>query len=252
MSQTAVEWFKELAQEAGYTEQQSTDLLKLISNDKVGAKVNGVLKTAQDDYNAQVGRVRTLEQTAKDAQAKVEAYNAWWTGDSQKPGAYAEYENAIKERDAALAKLAGHGPLTTEESGKFVSKDDLTKMLAERDGRFASVIKEVGRVASRHAAKFHEELDTDALEKLATEKGLTVSQAYDEMVKPRVEALDKEAREKEKKDFADQAVRDALSRHKLPVDPVPQDTAPLYQRFKKEDVPVDMDGDLLAAWHGVK
>ena len=57
---------------------------------------------------------------------------------------------------------------------------------------------------------------------------------------------------KEKKQSYDEGARDALSRHKLPVDAVPQDTAPMYRTVDPKDVPKDMDADLLEAWHGVK
>ena len=61
------------------------------------------------------------------------------------------------------------------------------KDLDEREGRMIQIVKQGMRIASSHAAKFGEPLDTDALEKVAVEKGLTLDRAYEEMIRPRVE-----------------------------------------------------------------
>lgn len=252
---TPIEWLEDLCKEAGYSEDQTATLRNMIrNNDKALLRFGEVVKKA-GDYESQLGRQLAADKAAKDAQALAQQWKEWAEGKEGKPGAVQMYNQIVAERDAALAR-AGALPNGNGNGGadlsKYLTKEELQNLMAERDARYASVIKTVGRIASRHAAHFGEELDTDQLETIAKEKGVDVATAYEQMVKPRLEAKAKEQAEKEKKEFAEQAVKDALSKYKLPVDPVPTETAPMYMKYDVKDVPKDLDADLLAAWHGVK
>ena len=110
MAQTAEQYFTELAKEAGYTEDQTKVLLELAKNDKVQAKVNGTLKTAQDDYQSQLGRVKAADD-------KVKAYDQWYGTTN------AEYLKAVAERDALKQQLEGLNPNPpTLDTSKFITK----------------------------------------------------------------------------------------------------------------------------------
>jgi len=243
MPKSAKQYFEELCAEAGYSPEETAALVKVATNDKVAPKIEGLLKTA-DDYNAQVGRVRAAED-------KVQKYDQWYGT------ATAEYQQAFQQLEAEKKRLGvmdntnGNGAHQIDTT-QFITKADLEARLQDQGGRFASVIKDLTKVAGRHMHEFKEELDVDALEKMATENNLPIGIAYERMVKPRVEAREKEKLENAIKNAREEGARDALSRHKLPVDAVPQDTAPMYRTVDPKDVPKDMDADLLEAWHGVK
>ena len=225
-------------QEAGLTDDQITSAIDKIANhEKLAPKLNAFVKTATEDYQAQVGR-------AKAAQERADKLEKEWY-----PRANAEYQRALAEIEALKANP---NPNPDFDASKYLTRDDFIKMQQERDARYATVIKEATRLGSRHAATFGEELDVDALEKLANETNLPLSAAYDRMIAPRVQEKQKAAADKEKEEYAAQKVKDALSRHKLPTDPIPTESAPIYNRISPDSAPKDMDSELLAAWHGVK
>lgn len=235
MAQTPEQFFSELCKEAGYSPEDTAALLKLAANDKAASRVSSVLKTAQDDYNAQLGR-----QKASDARLKE--YEDWYAK------ANTEYNEAM-EQVKAMATRNGNGapPIDT---GMFVTKKDLESFNNDISGRWGSILKDVAKLSSFHAATWHEPLDVDGLEKLAQENRMSLTQAYDSMMKPRAEAREKEKYDKALKEAKEEGAREALSRHKLPVDSVPGEVAPMY-RTSREDVPKDMDSALLEAWNSV-
>ncbi len=258
MAKKAVDWFKELANEAGLSAEETSAFIKVAENQKLASRVETTVKTAEEDYQAQLGRVKTLD-------AELNDYKVWANGngtlrDGRKidKGALAAYQELQKQySDAAveLERMKNGGAPPDFDTTKFVTRDDIQKQLSDRDARYAGVIKQMGRLASKHAVNFKEELDVDALEKLAIETNLPLDVAYDRLIQPRVEEARKTAAEADKKAYAEQAVKDALSRHSLPTDPTPQATAPIFiQRDKAAEKangkPANMDAELMQAWSG--
>lgn len=238
------EFMTQALAEAGLTDEQVTSALgKLYSNEKLSPKLNALVKTATEDYNAQLGRVKAAED-------KVAQYNRW----------YEEAKTSVaskqKEYEDALAMLTNtnnvsNGNAAFDES-KYLPKADILKLMEERDARWGAVIKDGLAVATRHAVEFKEPLDVEALGKLAQEKGIGISEAYEQMVRPRLEKMQQEKHAAELKAAKEEGYKDALSRHKLPVDPTPAETAPIFTRVAKDQVPGDILGELQAAWNSVK
>jgi len=254
MAQTPEQFFTELCTEAGYSPEQTAQLLQLAKHEKVATKLGGVLKTAQDDYQSQVGRQKAAEDKLKSYEQQV---TDWYAKSN------AAYQQAQAERDAMNQQLSvlkqslgvdpgnGYQPPTNGDTSKYLTKEDLLAAMNEQNTRFAGVIKDITRVSSRHAAKFGEELDTEALEEtLKQHPGLSVAQAYEQMVGPRLREEQEKRHQKEKEEYAAEKLRDYKSQHHLPVDPVPTESAPMYRTVDPKDVPKDIDQDLLAAWHG--
>ncbi len=222
--------------EAGYSDEQVTTALgKIYANDKLSAKLNGLVKTATEDYQAQVGRVKQ--------------YQDWY------PKAQAEYDRmatAYKESlDELTAMRNGTGTAPTFDASKYVSKEDLIQMQREMGTRYASVIKDTAEITAEHVARFREKPDLNAIDKLATEQNIPLRMAYEKYIEPRVKDEAVKANEQWKKDQREEIERDIRSRYKLPVDATPAETSPLYRHTKPEDVPKDMDAELLNAWHSV-
>ena len=258
MAKNAKAWFQELATEAGYSPEETAALLKLADNPKAASRVETTVKTAEEDYVAQVGRVKALDGQLKDYQTWANGNGTLSDGRKIDKGALAAYQELQQQYQEAVGKLqkieqAGLPP--EFDTSKFVTRDDIQKQLSDRDARYAGVIKQMGRLASKHAVDFKEALDVDQLEKLAMETNLPLDVAYERMIGPRMEEARKTAAEAEKKAYAEQAVKDALSRHSLPTDPTPQATAPIFiQRDKaaeaKNGKPANLDSELMQAWSG--
>ncbi len=243
MPKSAEQYFKELFAEAGHSPEETAAFLKTVTSDKIAPKIEGLLKTA-DDYNAQVGRVRAAED-------KVQKYDQWYgTATQEYAQAYQQLE-AEKKRLGVMDNTNGNGNHQQIDTTQFITKADLEAQLNNQGARWASVLKDVTKISGKHMAQWKEELDVDALEKLATENNLPIAAAYEQMMRPRVETREKEKLENAIKNAREEGARDALTRHKLPVDTAPQDVAPMYRNADPKDVPKDMDADLLEAWHSV-
>src|SRR5215203_1604913 len=99
---------------AGLSDAQVTEALtKIYSNDKLGPKLNALVKTATEDYQAQVGRVKQ--------------YQDWY------PKAQAEYDRMATEYTKAVTELQalqnGNGNNQPQfDASKYVSKEDLLAM----------------------------------------------------------------------------------------------------------------------------
>jgi hypothetical protein len=94
-----------------------------------------------------------------------------------------------------------------------------------------------------HRDSFKERLDTDALIKFATEKGLPLETAYKEWVAPRVAERESESRKQDIKDAEERGAREALSKHRLPTAPIssgpsifsiPKDTPVVSNEFERQ------------------
>ena len=258
MAKKAIDWFKELANEAGLSPEETSAFIKAAENPKLASRVETTVKTAEEDYQAQLGRVKTLD-------AELNDYKVWANGngtlrDGRKidKGALAAYQELQQQYQDAVGKLQKieQGTLQPEfDTSRFVTREDLEKQNRDRDSRYATAIKEGLRIAARHAATYKEEPDMDAIEKLAVEKGLSINAAYKEWIEPREREAQQKQFEAEKKAYAEQAVKDALSRHSLPTDPTPQATAPIFiQRDraaeKANGKPANLDSELMQAWSG--
>ena len=74
----------------------------------------------------------------------------------------------------------------------------------------------MGKVASRHAAEFHEMLDVDALEKLAIDNNITVEAAYERMIEPRIKEREKVEFEAKLKQAREEGVKEGMSKQNIP------------------------------------
>lgn len=215
----------------------TTALSKIYNNEKLGSRLNALVKTATEDYQAQVGRVKQ--------------YQDWY------PKAQAEYDRMATEYNKAIAELTalrGTGTGTEPppfDASKYLTKDDLVQFNRDMGTRYAGVIKDSNRITARHVTRFKEEPDFEAIDKIAQEQGIPLNLAYDKWVEPRVKEEEKQARVNWEKQTREEIERDVRSRHNLPIEQVPQEQSPLFRKAGKDDAPKDMDAELLNTWHSV-
>jgi len=214
MAQSPEEFFSQLCREAGLDETQTASALALAKHEKLAPKLAETIRRSTDDFNAMHGRVRAAE-------TKVQGYDAWYQETAPKYSATVAELEQLKARNGNPNPNGNGAPPPNFDTSKFVAKEDVLALLNERDQRVAGAMKEVGRIASRHVAMFGEELDTDAVEKLAIENQLSITGAYERFVKPRVDERTTEATKKREQQIREEAVRDYASQHNLPAESVP-------------------------------
>src|SRR5512143_1540893 len=236
MAKKATEWFKELANEAGLSPEETAAFIKAAENPKIASTVETTAKTAEEDYQAQLGRVKSLDAELNDFKVWANGNGTLRDGRKIDKGALAAYQELQQQYQAAVAeaeRLKAGGEPPAFDTSKFVTREDIQKQMQDRDTRYAAVIKQMGRLASKHAVEFKEALDVDALEKLAVETNLPLDVAYERMIGPRLEEARKAQYAKEKEEYAAQKVKDFASTHQMPTDPTPSVTAPIFiQRDK--------------------
>lgn len=231
-------YMTEALAEAGLTDNEVTSALtKLYANEKLSSKLNAVVKTATEDYQAQVGRVSALDAKDKTRDREMQDYYQ---------RVNAEHARVVKE----LNDLKAGGVPTFDET-KYVSKEDLRASITEMGGRFASVLKDATSITAAHVARFGEAPDLEAIEEIATKQNLPIRAAYDKYIEPRMKEKEVADRKKWEADTRAEMERDIRSQHKLPIDTRPPETAPIYSRTKAADAPKDMDAELMDAWRGV-
>jgi thymidylate kinase len=237
------EYITQALSEAGLTDQEVVQAVeKLYKNEKLAPKLNGLVKIATQDYNAQVGRAQAAQQRLD----KLE--KEWYPQANQQ---YLQMQQQYQKVLGELEQARAGGTPPEFDATKYVSKDDLQKYDEDRAGRFARVLKETNAITASHVSRFKDTPDFEAIDKLATEHQIPLKAAYEKWIEPRVEEERKKSNEEWKKQQREEIERDVRSRYQLPVDHTPPETPPIYQRLKPEDLPKDLDADLLAAWHGV-
>jgi hypothetical protein len=241
----------EAMREAGMNDDQVVAALdKIAGNEKLSGKLNNILKTATEDYNAQVGRVNTLTQRNQYLETD------WY------PKADAEYKRLQGEYNKAMAELqrAQSSGLPPEfDPSRYMTKEDMERTVQNIGQRMGGLVKDVGRIASRHAAVYREELDMNALDELAVqmakERGLTpgsvpITDVYEKFVEPRKKDAEVAARKQWEADTRAQIERDLRSANNLPVDSKPPEQSQLYRPTPTDQIPKDMDMELLGVWNG--
>ena len=218
--------------EAGLSDEQvNSALLKVYSNEKLSPKLNAMVKTATEDYQAQVGRVKQ--------------YQDWY------PKAQAEYDRMASEYTRVTQELqtlqTGGGTPQQFDASNYVSKQDLAQMQVDMGRRYAGVIKDTAAITAEHVSRFKEKPDLDAVDKLATDQNIPLRMAYEKWIEPRVKEQEKEANDKWKQDQRSEIERDLRSRYQLPTETVAAEQSPMFR--KGVEAPKDMDAELLQAWH---
>lgn len=252
MAQSAKAYFEKLFADAGIDPNTATAVISAISHEKVSPQLDSLVKTATEDYNAQLGRVRAME-------AKVREYDEQWY-----PKANAEYlkmQAELAQSQARLQALVGAGnqpsnnpdgtPPPALDPNRFLTKDDFVKAIQEQGGRYANVIKTTNSITAKHVAKFGEAPDFEAIEKISTEENLPLAAAYEKWISPRVKDQDTANRAEWEKKRTAEIEADIRTRLGVPADPVPSESSPFFARPDKgQSAPAGLsDMELLKVWN---
>jgi hypothetical protein len=191
--------------------QRITDYLKAKGLDA------GEIRDAFDQLDAADADLDVLAAQVSDATKKNADWLKWYND------TIPEVQNIATERDALKAQIAkleaagitvGSTPTTKNtaekvEQGQYVSPAELAKLRNDMAVATSNVMKGLTRVSLRHMKDFQEEPDLDEIEKIVSERGLSVEDAYDRWVAPKREA--KRAEEVQRK--IEQGVKEGVQSH---------------------------------------
>lgn len=198
---------EQLMQEAGASEEQKQAFLAIIGNDKVSKRLS-------DDVMMHADYASKMDSLRADRTKWEKFYSDLQVWQAKEEQRYAQAHAVLQN---------GEPPEPVMKPGDYITPQQLKDEMAQRERTTISLLKDMGRIASAHAVEFKETLDTDALEKIAVEKNLTLTGAYNEMVRERRDVSQKEKFTNQLQQARDEGARDALAKHKLPVDTQPRE-----------------------------
>jgi len=146
------------------------------------------------------------------------------------------------ERVAQLERLAqgnGHDPnggngganqtvLTTEALDGL--RKEFTQKQQQQEQNFLTLLEGVGDITSDYVVRFKEKPDLAAIKKIAIEKNMSLTQAYDAYIAPRLQTQQQADLEARIKAAREEGAKDALSKHRLPTHDSPREFHPLLDR----------------------
>lgn len=195
---------------------------ELIKDDKVSAKLKeGVL--ARADYSSAMDSLRTERESfateVAEARQKISGWQTWYGETSTQ---VATMQDKLKQYETAYGEIEPEG--TKRAAARMgVSKEELEKALDtkmnQRDLAALKFADDLTDIKMDFRDRFKEKLDTEAVYKVAGERGVDLKTAYDLHIATRVEeARTKDIDERIKKERLE-AVTEYASKHNLPVGP---------------------------------
>lgn len=232
MAVNTVEYLRELAQGGDITADNLTTVLKVLEGNPKFAEKLGQSVARQAEFSRSMDTLRTQQ---AEIETTARAQKEWW--DKTKPAVDAAVARSA-EYERRFGKIDGT-PSDPGNKGAGLTKEEVEKMLKESTEtgmRFtANVSKQMGYILQDYAGKFPgKALDLEAIEKSALEKGLTIRQAYDEHIRPDVEAKAKTDHDAELTKAREDGAREFATKHNIPADTGPAEVAPFFQARPEE------------------
>ena len=233
------EYWTKLAKEAGLDEASTTAVLQAFSNEKVKTQFSADLML-RPDYSRAQDELATQKKAFEAQKTAFETdrgnWKTWYDGAVTKD---AEREAELQKYREAYGNLDGtqRPPFDTS---KFVAKEEYEGAIKRQGDAFMAVLEDVQAVQGEHFAKFGRILtrtELAELKKTALENGMKVSQAYDAWVRPQLDEKSKVEMDAKLQERYDAGARDALSKHKLPVDSRPSEPHPFFDRLSADKAP---------------
>lgn len=246
----AKQYIEELAQTNALDPESKAALLKVLEGNPKFSQEFAAGVSRQADYSRNMDALNVdKRKVAEDSVRQREWYESATRTDAERTA----YLEAVKAKYGDIdlngggsgsgngggngGNGNGSGSLTRAEFDKILKE----KMDAQAQ-QYLGIAKTSAKLASRHAAEFHEMLDVDEVEKIAVAKNISVEAAYQEFISPRLSEKDKLAREAELKAAREEGARDALARHSLPTEAGPKGHHAFFDRKPADKVPADERG----------
>jgi hypothetical protein len=223
------QYIEQLAQTAGLSDEEKANVLKVVSNEKF-SKALGDDVLRQQDYSRNMDGLR----------ADRQKWEKWYADSLQWRAEEEARLQALANGNANADPYRQVNPALANFDPEAYRKQllaDIQKSNDTRDAQVVSLLKDGIGLGTRHMYEFKEPLDTEALAKIAVEKGLTLAQAYDSMVAPRRAEAQKVKYDADLKAAREEGAREFASTHKIPIDTAPREYHPLLD--KRAEGPVN-------------
>jgi len=250
-------YFKELAQRGGVEEKEISSILQVLDDDKMG-------KLFLDGFVPRPEYSSALDAKVKEAEAAraEEKRIRDWHEKEGKPA----YEANLKGVERLRKYEARFGDLdeesTTEEKRRAAEGSGLSmkqveeyfdKKMREQGQAYVNLTKTAVKISQDYGRRFNKNLDVDALEKFAIDKGLPLDMAYQEFIRPEAEAQTTEQWEAKIKAAREEGAKDYASKHKLPATSGPREPHPIFDHTEPKEGANDGAGRdaFLEGWNEV-
>lgn len=240
----ALEYFTKLATDAGLDENAQKAVATALGNEKFAEKVaEGFM--LESDYSRNKRKLSDEKKKSEEEYAAKYSQLAEWarqhnTTIEQAQKVYAEYQ---KYRET-YGDLSGNpNPQPQNGNGVPLTAEQLQKLLDERDARLAggttSLLKDVVKFSGDYQKRFGEPIDVDAFDQFIADQRkndpqLSVAGAYKLYIEPKVEERRTAEFNEKLKQAREEGARDALSKHRLPVDSGPKEFSPAWDPGRHE------------------
>lgn len=185
------------------------------------------------------------EPKVKEYETKVKQYYDWYAKEA-KPA----FDQIAKDRDSLQRYQQTYGPIDSSADVRQaaaqtgMTMDEVKQLLAQtfqqQNQAYVGLTKDVAWATMDYQGRFKEPLDLDAVEKYALEKGVPFRQAYKDVISPKMEEARNVEFDAKLKAAREEGARDALSKHKLPVESGPREPHPVFDRKAPDKALDDM------------
>jgi len=237
------QYWQELAKKAGVSEDKMKAVLEALGDPAVEKAFNeGFVETPRHHSTIDT-KVNEFKGKLTEAEKKALQYEEWYnktakptmdryTSDFARLQKYEELYGKIDDATDRRQAIAATG-MTKEEVDAYVQTQ-----LKQRDAAYVNMSKDIAFASADYIQRFKgDPLDLDQVEKIALEKGIPFRQAYREMISPKIEEMRNQEIEAKVKAARDEGYKDALSKHKLPVESAPKEPHPFFER---KEVPANV------------
>lgn len=204
---SAEEWFTDVQGDVKLSDEQTQAMNTLLADKTIAQNIgNSVLR--QSDYSRQSDELKSQREEATTAVAEAERLKAEATEfvtkqrdrdhnnltlHDQLVEDLAEANKRITDGDGETVKRRVEAPVVDEEpEKKYLSIEDYRALEAERDQNAITYSNTVIQLANKHREVFDKPFDPEPVVKLATEKGMTLKDAYEDMYSEEYAAKDEE------------------------------------------------------------
>ncbi len=236
------EYWQGLANKAGLSDDQTQAVVASLSDEAVAKTFTDGFRSAPE-YNKGLDANRADYNTkAADADKRATELTNWYNTEA-KPAyeqnlqgvstlqKYQELYGALDD-DTAKVKPAAQ----PDKQVNAVTREELDKVMHQRGQETVALMKSATLMGGDYAHRFKKPLSEEQInevEKVAVDNGLSLGKAYDMWVAPAIHKQETDALEVKHKKDTEEAVRDALSQHNLPVDSTQPDH-PFFNPPKQE------------------
>jgi hypothetical protein len=231
------QYIQELLKAAGVADDKQQAVLATFEDERVS-------KAFADEHIRPRMRADEFSRKMDELKGEKDKWTKWYTDSlaeyQKNQQIVSDYESRVKAYETQYGPIDGNvngqrlAVASPANPDMFTRKDFETEM-QKREAANVELLKIGLKLSARHLHEFKEPLDVDGLAKQAIERNVSLQQAYDDMMQPKREEIAKTRHDEEIRLAREEGARDFASKHKIPVDAKPRETAPLFNRLAMDE-----------------